>query len=554
MVVCLLYYMFRIIKLNIYIYIYIYYCMNAIVGYSGFVGSNLLQFYNFDFFYNSKNFIEAKNKTFDTLFFCGIPAVKWKANNNPEQDYKIIENIKSILKTVTINKIILISTIDVYEKVDKEFNEEYLINFNENHTYGKNRFLFEEYIKNNFDDYHIIRLPGLFGKGLKKNVLYDLINNNNIAQIPYNSEFQWYYLEWLKKDIEIVLNNDIKICNFFTEPIHTKHVIKCFKKIYGQDYEFQIEHLGLNVKKINYNSCSKYSKLFGHNDKYIRNNDEVLKAISEYLMFEKMDKSRLCVSNICINKISQLQFATLLKLYGIKNVQIAPTKLINSWNELENLDLSIYEKSGLNINSFQSITYTLNNLNIFDKKTQEELFEHLKKIINYADKKGVKIIVFGCPRNRKVLDETLDNNEIFINFFRNIGDYLDGKNVKICLENNSKEYNCNFINTIEECRYLVRKINKANIKMMVDLGNAIMEKDDWYYLKKNMDIIYNIDVAHPYMKDFSEVHESNEIFNFVIKNNNYDKMINLEILIKDENNELQILRSSLYNFINIYSR
>ena len=526
--------------------------MNAIVGYSGFVGSNLLQFYKFDFFYNSKNFIEAKNKTFETIFFCGIPAVKWKANKNPEEDYNTIESIKLILNTINVNKIILISTIDVYEKVDKEFNEDSLINFNENHTYGKNRFLFENYVKNNFDDYHIIRLPGLFGKGLKKNIIYDLINNNNIEQIPYNSEFQWYYLDWLKKDIEIVLNNNIKICNFFTEPIHTKEIIKSFKKIYGKDYEFQIEHLGLNTKKINYNTCSKFSNLFGYN-KYIRTSSEVLQAINEYLSFEKINKSKLCVSNICVNKICQLQFATLLKLYGIKNVQIAPTKLINSWDKLENLDLSIYKKSGLNVNSFQSITYTLNNLNIFDEKTRPELLEHLKKIINYADKKGVKILVFGCPRNRKVLDETLDNNEIFIKFFKKIGDYLDGKNVTICLENNSKEYNCNFINTIKECSYLVRKINKNNIKMMVDLGNAVMENDDWYYLRKYMDIIYNIDVAHPYMNNFSEFHESNEIFNFVIKNNNYNKIINLEMLIKDEKSELDILINSLKNFINIYN-
>jgi hypothetical protein len=35
--------------------------VRAIVGYSGFVGSNLLQFYKFDYFYNSKNFIDAKN-------------------------------------------------------------------------------------------------------------------------------------------------------------------------------------------------------------------------------------------------------------------------------------------------------------------------------------------------------------------------------------------------------------------------------------------------------------------------------------------------------------
>ena len=53
---------------------------NAIVGYTGLVGSNLLQFYKFEHFYNSKNFDTAKNKSFDTLFFAGIPAVKWYAN------------------------------------------------------------------------------------------------------------------------------------------------------------------------------------------------------------------------------------------------------------------------------------------------------------------------------------------------------------------------------------------------------------------------------------------------------------------------------------------
>lgn len=526
--------------------------MKAIVGYSGFVGSNLLQFYNFDFLYNSKNFIEAKNKTFDTLFFCGIPAVKWKANKYPEQDYKTIENIKSILNTITTNKIILISTIDVYDKVDKEFNEEHLIDFDKNHTYGRNRFLFEEYVKNNFNDYHIIRLPGLFGKGLKKNVIYDLINSNNIEQIPYNSQFQWYYLNWLEKDIEIVLKNNIRVCNFFTEPVHTKEIISLFKNIYGKDYEFQIEHSEANTKKINYNTCSRFADLFGY-QKYIRTTNEVLEAINEYLSFEKIDKTKLCVSNICVNKVCQLQFATLLKLYGIKNVQIAPTKLVNSWDDLENMDLSIYQDSGLNVNSFQSITYTLNNLNIFDSNTKEVLFKHIKNIINYAERKGVKVLVFGCPRNRKVLDEALDNNQIFIDFFKRIGDYLQGKSVKICLENNSKKYNCNFMNTIQECSDIVREIDKDNIKMMVDLGNAIMEGDEWYYLKEHMDIIYNIDVSNPYMTDFSYSHESAEMFNFVIKKNNYDGIINLEMLIKDENNEIDILTKSINNFIEKFS-
>ena len=190
---------------------------------------------------------------------------------------------------------------------------------------------------------------------------------------------------------------------------------------------------------------------------------------------------------------------------------------------------------------------------LYHNVTQDKLFNHITKIIDFAEKNNIKILVFGCPRNRKVIDENLDNEKIFINFFKKIGNYLENKCVKICLENNSKGYNCNFINTIDECSKLVKEINNDNIKMMVDLGNSVMENDKWFYLKNYLDIIHNIDVSHPFMNDFTEIHESNEIFNFVLKNNNYNKIINLEMLIKDDN-ELEILRNSLNNFIKIYAK
>ena len=53
------------------------------------------------------------------------------------------------------------------------------------------------------------------------------------------------------------------------------------------------------------------------------------------------------------------------------------------------------------------------------------------------------------------------------------------------------------------------------------------------------------------MNDFSKVHESNYIFKFVLDKNKYSRTINLEMLIKDEN-EIEILTKSLKNFVNIY--
>jgi hypothetical protein len=78
----------------------------AIIGYTGFVGSNLLQFYKFDYFFNSTNFKDAYNMTFDEVYFCGIPAVKWIANKYPQEDTDIIDSIKEIVKNQIIVKYI----------------------------------------------------------------------------------------------------------------------------------------------------------------------------------------------------------------------------------------------------------------------------------------------------------------------------------------------------------------------------------------------------------------------------------------------------------------
>jgi len=522
----------------------------AIVGYSGFVGSNLLQFYKFDFFYNSKNFIEAKNKEFDELYFCGIPAIKWKANKYPQEDLDIIENIQNILKTIKANKIILISTIDVYENVDLGNDEDYDCDYFINHHYGRNRYRFEYFIKNNFKEYHIIRLPALFGKGLKKNIIYDLINNNQVENIPINSSFQWYDLEWLKNDIDTIVKNKIQICNLFTEPLDSIEIINLFK--------YNNNELNNNVRKIIYDCKTKYSNIFNSSiTGYIRDKNIVIECIKKFIDLTNLKKDRLCISNICVKTISQFQFACILKLFGVQNIQIAPTTLIDDWKNIEKMDLSVFTNQNLQVYSFQSITYGLNDLNIFNKNNSELLLTHLKKVIDKAVENNIKVLVFGCPRNRKIEDNSneKENNEIFIDFLRELGRYCENKDITICVEPNSKNYNCNFINKIEEAGEIVKKINHENIKIMVDIGNAIMEDDDLQKIYEYNDIIHNIDVAQENMISFDKVMYIDKHYDFknILSNINYKNKINLEMIIADKENELEILRVSLNNFIKMYS-
>ena len=518
---------------------------SAIVGYSGFVGSNLLQFYKFDYFYNSSNFHEAINGEYDTIFFCGVPAVKWYANKNPDEDFDVLYKIRSILETITVKKIILISTIDVYEYVDSQEIEDYDCDFINNHTYGRNRYLFESFIQKKFDNYYIIRLPALFGKGLKKNVIYDLINNNQVGNIEKNTKFQWYDLNWLKNDIDIAINNNIRICNLFTEPLETLEILNLFE--YPLDmYKTQ--------STMTYNLKTKHSSLFNSNiNGYIRDKKMVLNSIQEYLNFNKIDKTNIVVSNICVKHISQFQFSCILKLFGIKSVQIAPTTLIGTWDKLDDINFELYSKNNINVYSFQSITYGLID-NIFDTKTQETLFNHITKVIDCGIKNNIKIFVFGCPKNRIVTDfvDINSNNETFVKFFRKIGDYIGENELTICIENNSKQYGCNYLNTISEVGDIVTKIGHNNIKMMADIGNANMENDDLNDIYKYKNIIYNIDIAREIMKPFIEYGSQHKEFIRILKDINYDKKMNLEMVINATNcvDELDVLCKSLNHFVN----
>jgi nucleoside-diphosphate-sugar epimerase len=209
--------------------------MSCLIGYTGFIRLNLLKYVKFDYLFNSKNINDIKNKNFDTIYFCGLPAEKWKINNEPYKDLENINNIITLLNTVKTNKFILISTIDVYENQDVQNDENTDFLFKTNNHYGKHRYLFEKYVIGTFKNSHILRLPALFGNGLKKNVLYDLLNNNQVQKISVNTLFQWYNVNDIYKNINYVIENYIKIINLFFEPVETMEILKMFQYDYSNN-------------------------------------------------------------------------------------------------------------------------------------------------------------------------------------------------------------------------------------------------------------------------------------------------------------------------------
>ena len=88
---------------------------NALIGYSGFVGSTLLKQASFEALYRSTNIGEIDGRSFKTVVCAGASAQKWIANREPYEDRCKTEGLIKHLKTILCDKFILISTVDVFK-------------------------------------------------------------------------------------------------------------------------------------------------------------------------------------------------------------------------------------------------------------------------------------------------------------------------------------------------------------------------------------------------------------------------------------------------------
>ncbi|WGK69812.1 hypothetical protein P0082_02820 [Candidatus Haliotispira prima] len=255
---------------------------SALIGYTGFVGSNILAQMQFDDLYNSKNIKSIKGKEYEIVYCAGLPAAKWIANEKPTEDLQNLCYLIDSIREMEANKFVLISTIDVYSSA-LGVDEDSFINLSTHHAYGIHRRLMENFISERFNCHYIIRLPGLFGDGLKKNIIYDFVNNNNINVIDSEAIFQFYSLEDLVNDINIVIENNINLVNFATEPISVKELVRDSLELdFNNNLKFSVPY---------YDVRTKYAEMFGKKDVYIQSKEEVLRKIKKFMKKSRIKKS-----------------------------------------------------------------------------------------------------------------------------------------------------------------------------------------------------------------------------------------------------------------------
>ncbi|WP_091737971.1 NAD(P)-dependent oxidoreductase [Phenylobacterium immobile] len=249
--------------------------MDALIGHTGFVGSNLAAQRTFEANFNSKTIDQIQGREFDTVVCAGVQAQKWWANQNPEADWDGIQALIDRLSTVTAKRFVLISTVDVFLPPVGFTERQTDIDDPGLHAYGKNRLRLEEWVADHFEMANIVRLPALFGPGLKKNIIFDLMTDNQVEKIVPNSSFQWYALSRLGADLATVEAQGIDLVQLVPEPLPTQEILTTF---------FPDAKVAAPVEPPpSYDLKTEHAAAFGGANGYIASRDSVLAELGDYL-------------------------------------------------------------------------------------------------------------------------------------------------------------------------------------------------------------------------------------------------------------------------------
>lgn len=302
------------------------------MGSTGFVGSNLYDSGAFDKGFHSSDIEKAYGLKPDLLVYAGLRAEKYLANQAPKKDRALILQAQETIERIAPRRLVLISTIDVL-KDPKGADETVQASEKELQAYGYNRLCLERWVREYDSQAMIVRLPGLFGKNIKKNFIYDYIHvipfmlradklEELKKQAPElsafyelqengfyrhretgreqqrrlravfkslgftalnftdsRSRYQFYPLSRLWEDIQVGLEHGIRLWHPATEPVSAAELYK-----YLTGKEFVNELSGIPA---DYDYRTVYDHLYGGRNGYICAKDVVKEEIRRFVREEE---------------------------------------------------------------------------------------------------------------------------------------------------------------------------------------------------------------------------------------------------------------------------
>ncbi len=313
---------------------------NALIGATGFVGSILAK-HGFSDHYTSGNIDEIAGQDYGTVVCAAAPGSMFEANNFPDRDKAQIDDLIRHLTSFKTEQFVLISSIAVLADFAGQ-DDESSTRFQQDKAYGRNRRALEVACANHFKKCLIIRLPALFGPGLKKNFIFDILNpvptmlspdrmskaqelaygawadrlaqiyswDENVSMYRVNraalnamddraeledllteaglsavgftnpqSTFQYYNMDRLWDDTQSALTSDLDVLHLATEPLQAGAIYKAVTAREMHDAGANIHHEDMR---------SRHAQLLrGTSGPYLSHADQILRELCDFIASEK---------------------------------------------------------------------------------------------------------------------------------------------------------------------------------------------------------------------------------------------------------------------------
>ena len=146
---------------------------DLLVGSTGFVGGNLAAKHAFAAVCHSTDIAAQVGAKPDLCVYAGVPAAMFLANADPDADLAVMAAARENLRQIAPKQLVLISSIAVYAD-SRGKDEQSPMTPDGLPAYGRNRLQLERWVREDYPNALIVRLPALYGIGLKKNFLFDL--------------------------------------------------------------------------------------------------------------------------------------------------------------------------------------------------------------------------------------------------------------------------------------------------------------------------------------------------------------------------------------------
>lgn len=266
---------------------------------------------------------------------------------------------------------------------------------------------------------------------------------------------------------------------------------------------------------------------------------------------------RLSISNIAWDKKDDQAVYEIMHTYEVKGLDVAPTRVFDEPFKITKEDGQAFKKEiskyGLQPVGMQSLLFGTTGLQLFGD-TSKETIEHLKKMMDYAEKIGITRLVFGSPKNRIVSKKSAAEIGIMVEqVFNELGDYATEKNMYFCIEPNPRAYGADFVTTTMEGINLVKKINNPGFKLHMDLGTMIMNKEDIeQVVEEGIEVTEHVHISHPNLDQVIGLEDIHRKLSSALNKVNYKGTVSIEMKNSGTPNNLNKVKESIAFISKIY--